>query len=378
MTINEISKLLGVCHKVNDALLIIGEAGVGKSQVVKQYAKDNDFHLEDLRLGNQEIGDLIGMPEVKDGVTNWTEPVWLHRMNTAGKPCVLFLDELNRAQTDVKASALQIVLDHSIHQHKLPENTLIVAAINPDDSEQGQEYQVDELDPALLDRFLQVKVNIDTNSWLQWARTNKINPVIIGFISENPKFLYNIPKNKSRIATPRSWASLSKYVDIFNEVESGQRLDIITGKIGPELAVRFNLYYQESSNRVSVDDIIDLTEKHYKDKNVQEVSTHIAAFIESKKLEELAVRELLNQTFDKLKKYLDNRKSNSLEDHIDDKSLAKLAPLFSLLYSMNLESLAAFVYNLKENDKDNFSRIAAVDYDYHNAKPLYSKLLSKK
>ena len=274
MKISEIKRVLEIAHEVSDSVLISGDAGLGKSYVVKEYAEENNYHFEDLRLGNQEIGDLIGIPTIQDGVTIWTEPVWLYRMKEAekqGKKSVLFLDELNRSQQDVKASALQIVLDKQIHQHKLPKDVLVVGAINPTESEQGLDYYVDELDPALLDRFLQVKVSLDVESWLSWARNNKINNIITSYIAENPRDLYNVPKDgQTRIATPRSWATLSRYIDLFEKTQTFD-VEIVSGRIGEALAFKFQNYYNNFNKQFTIKDVIklvDISKAHKENKNI--------------------------------------------------------------------------------------------------------------
>ena len=90
---------------------------------------------------------------------------------------ILFLDELNRANSDVRQPALQLTLDKKLQCHELPyikgKSTFIVAAINPADL-----YQTDELDMALLDRFLLVNLEVDVNDWLKYGSTTQINECI--------------------------------------------------------------------------------------------------------------------------------------------------------------------------------------------------------
>ena len=385
MKISEIKRVLEIAHEVSDSVLISGDAGLGKSYVVKEYAEENNYHFEDLRLGNQEIGDLIGIPTIQDGVTIWTEPVWLYRMKEAekqGKKSVLFLDELNRSQQDVKASALQIVLDKQIHQHKLPKDVLVVGAINPTESEQGLDYYVDELDPALLDRFLQVKVSLDVESWLSWARNNKINNIITSYIAENPRDLYNVPKDgQTRITTPRSWATLSRYIDLFEKTQTFD-VEIVSGRIGEALAFKFQNYYNNFNKQFTIKDVIklvDISKLPKENKNI------LISEFNKRKLDTLQIRELALLGLKKFEKDMKaiNIPSEYTADYenakncVSDDELKKVNPLMSLLYALKPEELASVINELKQNDEEYKLLIARIDFVFHGKKELYLQLLNK-
>jgi MoxR-like ATPase len=95
------------------SVIVEGDHGIGKSESVYSFAQKNNFHVEPLFLSHQEVADLIGIPTLErdasnHALTTWSKPIWLHRMEEAakdGKRCVLFLDELNRAQTEVRQAA---------------------------------------------------------------------------------------------------------------------------------------------------------------------------------------------------------------------------------------------------------------------------------
>ena len=53
---------LGIERQAYIPVLAWGESGVGKSESVKRAAGGLEVDFVDLRLGQQEIGDLIGLP----------------------------------------------------------------------------------------------------------------------------------------------------------------------------------------------------------------------------------------------------------------------------------------------------------------------------
>lgn len=264
MDIQTARDIIAAAALADDTVIMEGVHGIGKSQIVKQFALEEGYHLEELFLSHQEVGDLIGIPHMKeqDGVTitTWSVPIWLQRMYKAaqeGKKCVLFLDELNRAPVDVRQSALQLVLERQIHEHKLPvidgARTLVVAAINPADK-----YQVDELDPALLDRFLHITVEPDAQAWLKWARSSGVNSIVRDFIAEYPDRIHWTAADTGIGATPRSWAKLGDFMDRVHDIKEEILFQIMKGKVGTELASQFYTFYKNYVDVVKMKDIEDI------------------------------------------------------------------------------------------------------------------------
>ena len=262
MKISQMSGIMSLALASNETVHIVGRHGIGKSQCVEGFVKDNNYHLETLMLSQNEVADLIGMPYEKEGVTYWSKPVWMERMEIAaqeGKHCVLFLDELARAPLEVRQSALQLVLDRRIHEHHLPETnglkTLVVAADNP-----AAEYQTDELDPALLDRFMSFEVETDVDGWLKWARANNIESVITDFISEFPERLHELAQNddSDKGATPRAWAKTSDILKNINLIPENLIFSVIEGKLGKLVGNSFFLYFNDYVKVIKVDDVLDI------------------------------------------------------------------------------------------------------------------------
>jgi len=90
MKLPEIKPILSAAQSVQDAVRLIGLHGIGKTDIIKEWAKENDYHLEILLLSNQEVGDIVGIPINKEinGVTveTWSVPIWLQRMRDAAFP----------------------------------------------------------------------------------------------------------------------------------------------------------------------------------------------------------------------------------------------------------------------------------------------------
>jgi len=237
--INLLELILGNCVEKHITPLVWGKHGIGKSMIIRTMFEKLGYEVIDLRLGQLEVGDLIGIPaqefycpicETKfgfstkesycpvcaadgkkipiSGRTVWLAPSWFP---SNGEKRLIFFDELNRGRLDVQQATFQIVLDRRIHTHKIPDNCGIVCACNPS----GGDYYVEELDPALLDRFVNIKFNLDTRQWIQWARGAKLRNEVIDFILTDNKQLGNEPiKIEIPVApSPRSYEMLSRLLD---------------------------------------------------------------------------------------------------------------------------------------------------------------------
>ena len=410
-----LEKLYEVAHKTDVSVIIEGPHGIGKSDSVKQFAKRHGAHLETLFLSHQEVADLIGIPHLteEDGkpVTKWSKPIWLKRLEDAakeGKKTILFLDELNRAPTDVRQSALQLVLEKEIHEHKLPKTKIgdeeyecfIVAAINPSDD---GSYQVDELDPALFDRFLYYVLTVDPDRWLEWARKNDVHRVIIKFISEHKDRLHRPSENDKIYPTPRSWFKLSsllkEYEETFgDEGDDATLMALVSGKIGPSIAAQFVNYYK-SNSIVTTEDVIKEAEKLYKkyvidagiDDSVMKEEFDVDNSDYMKRAKELSsalekAGEELKEKYIKdlevpmIKDLIDNFKSiylNEKKYKAGDADYYKMIPFIVFLYALPIEILASTIKGIKEQsiNSDN-SDVSAMFMDF--AKQLPAKHLLRK
>jgi len=222
-------------------ILLVGDMGIGKSQVVQQVAKDLGYEYVDLRAATQDPGDLIGIPtkiEEKDESgktilkTMWARPVW---MPPANVKLILVLEEINRAPIDVRQALFQVVTEYKIHTHELPKHTQIIACINPSDSI----YQVEDLDPAFYTRFFNVEMTADVDEWLQYMHSISGHPVVIQFINVHNDLLCK-PTDKGACPIPRTWDKLSRALTYVTDDK--KIFDLAVGLVGNEAAVAFRKF----------------------------------------------------------------------------------------------------------------------------------------
>ena len=130
-------------------VLLRGRHGIGKSQVVYQLAASMGLPVIERRASQMTEGDLVGLPSIDGNRTSFNPPDWFKE--ACEEPSVLFLDEVDRATLEVRQGIFELTDSRKLNGHYLHEDTIVFAAING--GEHGEQYQVNEMDPAELDRW---------------------------------------------------------------------------------------------------------------------------------------------------------------------------------------------------------------------------------
>jgi len=168
MRISEVKNVVGFVCSNGEVPMLVGHAGIGKTESIKQLAIDTGRKLHILMLSQMEPGDLLGLP-VKDPAANRTiylKPDWFPEDGNS----ILFLDEINRAHESVRHAVMQLILDRRINNHVLPDGVWIVAAMNPS----TEDYSVDDLeDAAFLDRFVWIKAVSNTKDFMEYLASKE-------------------------------------------------------------------------------------------------------------------------------------------------------------------------------------------------------------
>lgn len=143
-------------------VLLVGETGVGKSETVEQFARENGYEFFNIRLSELELSDLTGIPRV-DGEFVKFVPVEFSLI-ASKKKTVLFFDELNRAQFEVRQVIFRVADSYQINGLRLHPETKIIAAINPDNGR----YIVETLEAAEQARWAIVEFHPSLPAWFDW------------------------------------------------------------------------------------------------------------------------------------------------------------------------------------------------------------------
>lgn len=245
-------RLIEQCVDSDQPLLLIGPHGIGKSDLFKTASQriGIDFISRDLSL--MEPSDLVGIPQVdENGRTRFAAPAFLP---TEGRG-LLTIEEINRAPRYMVAPCLQLLTERRLNDYVLPPGWIPMASMNPG----GKDYHVDDLDPALLSRMVQVEIKADVKQWAYWARSQgEIHPKVIEFAEQIPGIFDAGETN------PRALTYLSRQIRAWEN--NGRDPEILrlaaAGLVGETWAVTFNQFFRGGEPPLSVSDIVHEYKRH--------------------------------------------------------------------------------------------------------------------
>jgi len=259
------------------AVLMRGPTGVGKSHLARQVAEHHNLPFIDVRGSTMSEGDVGGYPDIEgmkdSGIMTFCMPSWF--MRACNEPVVLMLDELNRSLPGVQQSFFQLVLDRELgndkngNPYRLHPETRVIAAVN-----HGSEYDVNEMDPALLRRFWVCDIVPTVADWIDWAKGNEIDSVLVDFIRQNPNHFRVDPSTVEPgtvCPNPASWHRVAECLEHMNmspNQVAGQpspagMYAVAMGLVGTEAAIAFCSFVKEYEKQITAEDVLEgkLTKK---------------------------------------------------------------------------------------------------------------------
>ena len=225
-------------------IMLTGRHGIGKSQILTNYFESKGMRVVALFLGQMsDPGDLLGRPTKDEatGKTAFMPPYWFP---VDGQPVVLFLDELNRARPEILQTVMDLVLNRKLAGRLLPEGSRIISACND-----GDEYQLTDLDPALVSRFNIYTFRPTVEEWLLWATRKGLDERVIAFIQANPELLDRSGDTKEEQGLEkdpdrRAWEKVARVMEHISDPKQVHQ-KIVAGIVGVQAAARLFLSLQK-------------------------------------------------------------------------------------------------------------------------------------
>ena len=264
------------------SVLIRGRHGIGKSWIAYQTAGDltwdsninktrpkldgeTPLPVVEVRASQMTEGDLLGLPSPHEIDINGKKAAslrpfaWLVKSCT--EPVVLFLDEVDRATTEVRQGFFQLGDSRQINGWKLHPGTVVFGAVNG--GIHAAQYQVADMDPAELDRWVTFDVEPSVEDWLNWAKT-EVHTLLWDFINQNRDHLDHrgIFEPGTVYPSRRSWHRLSNTLAKINMLDCenpdlGLLFNLSHGFVGFEAAVTLRDFVENYERQVTVEDILD-------------------------------------------------------------------------------------------------------------------------
>ena len=290
-TLNNVMPLV---IKARFPIMIRAKHGVGKSELVKSYDKkiasilypnekdrteaygtpDYVYPIVERRASQMaDAGDIMGLPFLDDQTTSFRPMKWFYE--ACIKPCLLFIDEVDRGSQDVRQAFFELTDSRKIAGHNLHKDTIIIACVNGGIGDSS--YQVGEMDPAETSRWVIFDAKPSVQDWIDFAK-DKVAPQMLDFIKTNNSFLEHTGEFEPSKVYPsrRSWFRLNKCLDgtdllnisaldekeknteigVKNETNSMLLYYAALGCVGNETAIAFQDFCKNYKKLVSVEDVI--------------------------------------------------------------------------------------------------------------------------
>lgn len=264
VSISATTDLIKLAASIKRSLILWGEPGVGKSAIVKAFAKKINGHLVDIRLSQYDAVDMRGLPDDGgDGTTMWLRPATMpfkgnKEFEALDGPIVLFLDEIMQAKADLQAMSFQLLHtdDRSVGEHKLLDNVIVVGASNRETDRAG----VQKMLSPVANRCIHVNVETSLDAWKAWALGAGVDPMIVGYLNFKPEHLSQFEQALKTSAkcfpTPRAWETVS---DVLAATENSAVLrDLaIAATVGEGVATEFNAFVRMAEKAPTFEQIAD-------------------------------------------------------------------------------------------------------------------------
>ena len=301
MNVTETRDFLTLAWGTRKSVMMRGNHGIGKSAVIKAFHEHmQGMHKEewgfvDIRLSQQDVGDLRGIPFRINGSTFFAPPLWLpvHKdyqaqltqwLTMAGEAYtpfnkhskgILFLDEFNRATREVLQCAFELVLDRRLGGVPIPDGWLVVAAINDDQDI----YEVSRLDAALLNRFAYIDFSPSSEDWFRWAAPRVDAGIMHGAVYQylrrmehkldpGKEDIIKAAEEGSPLFTRRSWTALAEMMseatkvgndltDVSTPGKERWAVEVFSSFLGGTQAIAFLSFIKTDFKVLHPRDIVD-------------------------------------------------------------------------------------------------------------------------
>ena len=146
---------------------------------------------------------------------------------------------------------MDLALNRKLAGKNLPKGSRIIAAVN-----EGEEYQLTDLDPALVSRFNIFRFEPSVEEWILWAQKKNVDSRVISFIRDNGTWLDKDPSQEEgedtgldKTPDRRAWKRVSDVIKGKEDIEKNDIL-LISSIIGVKAT---NIFVKKIRQKKSIE-----------------------------------------------------------------------------------------------------------------------------
>jgi hypothetical protein len=251
--------------------VLVGEAGVGKTQITKQLARELGYHSTVINTAHFSLLSA-GIPVKTE--TDFFNIAVPNSLPDGSTPTILVFDELNRGTPQAISTFFNLIEDRRLFNYKLPDNCFIIGTMNPP----TDGYQVSDFlsDSAMLRRLKLLAITFDTNEWIKYAKTNRFHanginktiidkpchPALLNYFKDHPDELYTDSSEGQLYCCPATVETLSEDLYFMEQEQEVVDMDDLAIRWGSSIGhvrahVLVNYYERNQTLQVTADDILE-------------------------------------------------------------------------------------------------------------------------
>ena len=246
VSVSDIPKYIEQCQSAKVNLLVIGDPGTGKTTSIlgmqekgwKVTMLTGSSTYEETVNGIPYNNNELKTENSKGNLQVYTVPEWLDEIVKYKGKQILFIDEFNTADEIVMKTFLSVLTERKVPTQpdklKLPDDCVIVAAMNPENQNNGT-----ELIRPHKSRFFKIKVESELEKFIEYAVTaddiNLPESSIRAMLEQIPNLIW-LQEAKYNDINPRACKNFLKMLSNVDPSErSAECKSLSIGMLGFEL-----------------------------------------------------------------------------------------------------------------------------------------------
>lgn len=249
-------------------ILIEGDMGSGKSTILKTLGREMPNHtMAYFDCTTKDLGD-ISIPNVMtidgQGYVSYApnEEFGVH----LGKPLILMLDELGKANPSVKNALLRVMQERTVGNIPLHPDSIVFATTN-----KGSEGVGDILPPHARNRIAVVRMAKPSNlQWIEWGINAGVDHTLLGWCKDNPQlfhsfddyknpddnpYIFHPKQQRAAFVTPRSLEAASDILKERHHFDDQTTTAALMGTIGERGAMDLMAFVKLADQLPSLESI---------------------------------------------------------------------------------------------------------------------------
>jgi hypothetical protein len=214
--------------------LIEGSPGGGKTETVRCIAKEFDWKFVPVICSVLEPIDFSGIPSIINGKAEFLPYSFLQEIYTCKKDTLFLFDDIGQASISVQAAIMQIIHGGILNGKVVSKFAKFCLASNRASDRAG----VNRLITPIRGRVISLAFEVTAESWLEWAYTDGIHEMVLGFVNFRPDCIHDFVNIKSP-EQPFCSARSLEFLSHLEKSDGELPVEIINGTVGERFGIEY-------------------------------------------------------------------------------------------------------------------------------------------